>query len=154
LYKKTLGILVLLLATSSYSATLTLTTKYGKTGGLAGNLNQVNDTVNGRNICPAVNTNANAIAGCDMSDDPGLNDNGTPNDPSDDAGGNEEQVTITGTLPAGTGFIWDGIPGSCDQTASSLSVDKKSITCIRKDFDRVSLPMRLWRHGHPEVPVI
>lgn len=159
-YKRILAISVLLFATSGYAATVTMTAKYGKTGGLAGNLNHVNDMVNGRNICPAANTNANGTPGCDMSNDPGLNDNGTPNDPSDDyytgdmivrtndsfeaiaayawignAGGNEEQVTITGTLPAGTGFIWDGVPGSCDQGSSSLSSDKKTITCVRKDFD-------------------
>ena len=144
----------------TFGATLTLDAKYGKTGGLAGNLNQVGDTINGRNVCNAVNTNANGTPGCDMSDDSGLNDNGTPNNLDDDyyegdmivrtndsfeaiaayswngvAGGAEEEVTITGTLPVGKGFIWDGIPGSCKLPDSTLSADKKTIVCVKKDFD-------------------
>ena len=150
---------ILLLGSTLQAATLTLTTKYGATGGLAGNFNNVGDQVNGRNICPAVNDYNNGTAGCDMSGDAGYSDNGT-GDPSDDsysgdlivrtndsfeavakyswlgnAGGDEEQVTISGVLPAGKGFIWDGIPGSCDQTLSTLSEDKKNIDCVRKDFD-------------------
>jgi len=150
----------MVITTIGNAAQVTLIAKYGKTGGLAGNLNNVGDTVNGRNICPSTNTNANGTPGCDMSDDPGLNDNGTPNNPDDDyyegdmivrtndsfeaiaayswignAGGDEEQVTITGTLPSGTGFIWDGIPGSCLLPDSTLSADKKTVVCIKKDFD-------------------
>ncbi len=149
----------LALSTSAFAADLTLTTRYGDTGGLVGNLNNIGDQVNGRDICPQANTNANATPGCDMSADPGYqaNDEG---DNSDDtytgdlivrtndkfevvaayswlgnAGGPEERVTITGTLPAGTGFIWDDLPGVCDATLSSISADRKTITCVRVDFD-------------------
>jgi len=143
-----------------YAAEVTLNVTYGKTGSLAGDLNSVGDMVNGRNICPNVNTYANGTPGCDMSHDAGLNDNGTPNDFTDDhyegdlivrtndsfevisafgwtgtAGGAEEQVTLVGVLPAGKGFIWDGIPGSCALPDSTLSADKKTITCVKKDFD-------------------
>ena len=148
------------LSSASYAATLTVVTKYGDSGGNAGKLNKVGDKVNGNDICPVINDYNNATAGCDMSADPGYNDSGTPLDTSDDfpegdlivrtndifnvsvafgwlgnAGGTEEQVTLTGTLPAGKGFIWEGIPGSCDQAASSLSNDKKTIACVKKDFD-------------------
>ena len=153
-------IVVFSLFTFAHAATVTMDAKYGKTGGIAGNLNSVNNMVNGRNICLAVNDNTNGTPGCDMSDNPALNDNGTQNDASDDyytgdmvvrtndsfeaiaayswngvAGGAEEQVTITGTLPAGKGFIWDGIPGSCKLPGSTLSADKKTIICVKKDFD-------------------
>ena len=157
---KFMMVAVFFMFTFTQAATVTMTARYGKTGSLAGNLNSVNDMVNGRNICSAANTNANVAPGCDMSHNAGLNDNGTVNDPSDDyyegdlivrtndsfeaiaayswngtAGGAEEQVTITGTLPAGKGFIWDGIPGFCKLPESLLSVDKKTITCFKQDFD-------------------
>ena len=158
-FLKFLVVALVIMVGSASAATLTLTTKYGATGGLAGDLNSVGDQVDGRDICPAVNDYANNTPGCDMSGDAGYSDNGTGN-PSDDfytgdlivrtndsfevvakyswlgnAGGDEEQVTITGTLPTGKGFIWDDIPGACNQTLSSLSSDRKIITCIRKDFD-------------------
>ncbi|RUM36290.1 MAG: hypothetical protein DSY58_05595, partial [Desulfobulbus sp.] len=154
---------VLLFGTTAYAATVTMTATYGKTGGLLGDLNELNDQVNGNNICPSVNTYDNLVPGCDMEDDPGFDDNDNdPNqnvDNSDDlyhgdllvrtndsfevkagwgwlgnAGGAEEEVTVTGTLPPGVGFIWDGIPGTC-APGSTLSADKKTITCIRRDFD-------------------
>ena len=145
--------------TNVLAATLNLVTKYGATGGLAGNFNQVGDQVNGRQICPQVNDYNNNAPGCDMSGDAGFQEGPTVA-PDDDyytgdlivrtndsfeliaawswlgnAGGNEEQVTLTGTLPSGTGFIWDGIPGSCNAALSELSADRKVITCVRKDFD-------------------
>jgi protocatechuate 3,4-dioxygenase beta subunit len=152
---------MLLMATTGYAATLNLVTKYGKTGGLKGNLNNtdLSDRVNGRQICSAINDYNNAASGCDMSSDAGYNDNNT-GDPSDDfytgdlivrtndnfeviagwswlgnPGGAEEEITLTGTLPPGTGFIFDGIPGACDQAASTLSPDRKTINCVRKSFD-------------------
>ena len=146
-------------SSASYGATLNIVTKYGDSGGNAGNLNTQGDQVNGNDICPNDNTYANGTAGCDMSADVVYSDGGT-GDPSDDsysgdlivrtndifnvavgyswlgnAGGAEEEVTLTGTLPAGKGFIFEGIPGSCDQVASTLSVDRKTISCVRKNFD-------------------
>ena len=41
--------------------------------------------MNDVDICPAVNTNANGTPGCDMSSDSGFQDNGTPDDGSDDS---------------------------------------------------------------------
>ena len=144
------------------AATLSILTKYGETGGLVGDLNTVGDTVNGRIICPGVNTYNNDNPGCDMSADSGFNDNGT-SDSSDDfytgdlivrtndsfqviAGYNwtsenrsfeTDQITLTGTLPSGTGFIWDAIPAICDSDFSSIEDEGKTIHCIRKDFDTV-----------------
>ncbi|MEE9327059.1 MAG: IPTL-CTERM sorting domain-containing protein [Cocleimonas sp.] len=148
-----------LLSTSAYAATLNIVTSYGDSGGNAGNLNVQGNQVNGNDICPNDNTYANGTPGCDMSADVAYSDNGT-GDPSDDsyagdlivrtndifnvkvgyswlgnAGGAEEELTLTGTLPAGKGFIFEGIPGSCDQTESSLSADRKTISCVRKNFD-------------------
>ena len=146
-----------LASTTLQATTLTLTTKYGATGGLAGDLNKVGNKVNGRDICSDVNDNSNKMPGCDMSSDAGYNNNGT-DDPSDDyytgdlivrtndsfeVGASyswigevgKDEVTIKGTLPSGIGFIWDGIPGSCDASLSTLSEDKKVISCVRKDFD-------------------
>ncbi len=142
----------------AYSATLNITTKYNNTGGGAGNLNTITDQINGNLVCDAVNTYANATSGCDMSSDPVYDDAGTPNNPSDDiptgdliirtndvfivsAGfswlGNvgEDEVTLTGTLPAGPGFIWDSLPGVCALPASNISADGKTMVCVRTGFD-------------------
>ena len=152
-------LLTFIFSSTAYAATLTVVTKYGDSGGNAGDLNSVGDKVNGNVICPSVNDYNNNVPGCDMSADVGYNDNGTPLDAADDytegdlivrtndlfnvhvaygwlgnAGGAEEQVTLTGTLPAGKGFIWEGIPGSC-KAGSSLSEDKKTVICVKKDFD-------------------
>ena len=144
------------------AATLSLVTKYGDTGGVVGDLNSVGDTVNGRNICPGVNTYSNDTPGCDMSADSGFNDNGT-SDSSDDfytgdlivrtndsfqviAGYNwttldrnseQDEVTLTGTLPSGTGFIWGAIPAICHGDSSAIEDEGKTIICVRKDFDAV-----------------
>jgi hypothetical protein len=150
----------LLLGSSLQAATLTLTTKYGATGGLAGDFNQVGNVVNGRNICPAVNDNSNSTPGCDMSGDAGYNNNGTDKPDDDYYTGDlvvrtndgfelgasyswtgekgEDEITIKGTLPSVTGFIWDGIPGSCDAKLSSLSADRKVISCVRKGADSIN----------------
>ena len=136
------------------AASLDITTMYTKTGGIQGALNQVGDLVNGVSVCPADPTD-----GCDFSDDPGYNNNGTVDDSSDDfytgdllvrtndvfevnaawswsgvEGGPEEEVTLVGTLPATGEFEWTNIPGSCDPNGSSLSADKLTITCVRNDF--------------------
>ena len=145
---------------SAYSAELTMITSYLNSGGVAGDLNTVGDEVNGNVICPAINTNANGVAGCDMSADVAYSDNGTPIATDDFYTGDlivrtndvftvqvafswtkaigeigPDEVTLTGALPAGTGFVFDSIPGYCDALGSSLSLDKKTITCVRKDFD-------------------
>jgi hypothetical protein len=152
-------IAVLVLGGALYGADIAVTTKYGKTGGIIGPLNNTTDKVNGRTICPSDPTN-----GCDFSDDPGFNNNNTVDDSSDDyytgdllvrtndnfqaiaawnwngnAGGDEEQVTITGTLPTTNGqayYEWAAIPGSCDPQGSSISDDGQTIVCVRKDFDK------------------
>ena len=136
-----------------------VSTKYGKTGGIVGPLNTTGDKVNGRDICPNDPT-----PGCDFSDDPGCSNNNTVDDPSDDsysgellvrtndnfeavagwtwkgnAGGSEEDVTITGTLPLKDGrayYEWTQLPGSCNPDGSSISEDKQTIICERKDFDK------------------
>ena len=148
-----------LLSISLYSANVNVTTKYGKTGGIVGPLNTTGDKVNGRDICPNSST-----PGCDFSADPKFNNNNTVDDPSDDsyngdliirtndnfeaiagwtwkgnAGGAEEVVTITGTLPLKDGeayYEWAELPGSCNPANSSISDDKQTIVCERKDFDK------------------
>lgn len=151
--------LLLLFSFSAFSVTLNLTTKYGKTGGLRGNLNTIGDQVNGRVICAQNNTNANIEAGCDMSDDAGYVVGGnTPVDDSYtgdlvvrtndnfeliaawswvlDVGENfPDEIILTSTLPAGTNFIFDGLPGACDIVLSTLSADGKTISCVRSGFD-------------------
>ncbi len=64
-----------------------------------------------------------------------------------EAGGAKEKVTIKGTLPS-TGILpdgstgttesykWDTLPGSCDASESSISADKQTMICVRKDFDK------------------
>ncbi|MCK5921967.1 MAG: hypothetical protein KAG66_13565, partial [Methylococcales bacterium] len=162
-------------AGGAQAATVGLVTKYGfngtgGTGGVVGPLNNVGDLVNGRLICPAANDNANSVPGCDMEGNPLYNDNGTPA-PDDDhyvgdlivrtndallinagwnwvhiAGGAEEQVTLTSslpTMPAGEpgGFEWNAIPGSCANPGTMGDVgvesyiDGLTIVCVRKDYD-------------------
>ena len=153
-------ILLILLSTFFISlsfasaATINITTKYTKTGGIKGALNTISDIVNGIQICPA-----NPTAGCDFSDDPGYSNNGTVNDPSDDTysgdlivrtndlfevtaawnwsgveGSSEEKITLVGTLPATGEYEWGDLPGSCKASESSISNDKLTITCVRENF--------------------
>ncbi|MCF6287927.1 MAG: hypothetical protein L3J53_01645 [Proteobacteria bacterium] len=149
-------LIFIMISAPAYSATLNLTTKYGATGGLRGNLNSVGDEVNGRDICPVANTNANGTPGCDMSADPGYV--AGVNTPVDDSytgdlvvrtndnfeliaawswlgNAGEDEITLTSTLPLGTNFIFDGIPGACDAILSTLSADQKTINCVRTGFD-------------------
>ena len=152
-------LILIMVSVPAYSVTLNLTTKYGKTGGLRGNLNAIGNEVNGRVICTQDNTNANIEAGCDMFDDPGYVEGG--NTPVDDSYNGDlvvrtndnfeliaawswtldvgeafpDEITLTSTLPAGTNFIFDGIPGACDATLSTLSADQKTISCVRIGFD-------------------
>jgi len=155
---KALIALLVLFNASSFGANVGITTKYGKTGGILGKLNTVGDKVNGRDICPA-----NPTAGCDFADDPGYSNNNTVDDPSDDSysgdllvrtndlfqvvagwnwsgtAGSEEEVKLTGTLPLKDGkayYEWSALPGSCDLSKSSISDDKQTIVCVRKDFDK------------------
>ncbi len=144
----------LLFALSLDAANIKIITKYGKTGGIAGRLNTTSDKINGRLVCEN-----NPTAGCDFANNPGWSDNGTPNDGSDDTysgdllvrtndlfevvaawswngnpDANEDTVTLKSTLPQG--YEWSDLPGSCDASLSSLSEDRKSIVCVRKDFDK------------------
>ena len=64
-----------------------------------------------------------------------------------EAGGEKEKIVIKGTLPS-TGILpdgstgetksykWDVLPGSCLADESSISADKQTMTCVRKDFDK------------------
>ncbi|HFQ61140.1 MAG TPA: hypothetical protein ENK39_02420 [Epsilonproteobacteria bacterium] len=154
------SILFILFTTSLvFSATLELTTKYGQTGGIVAPVNQTSNIVNGRTICPT-----NPTIGCDFGTDPGYNNGGTVADPTDDsyngdlvirtndsfqaiaawnwsgvAGGADEEVTLTSTLPVapdgGKYYKWDTLPGFCG-TGSSISADGQTMTCVRKDFDK------------------
>ncbi|VAW32809.1 internalin, putative [hydrothermal vent metagenome] len=158
-HKVVCSILLLLVSSFAYSVTLNLTTKYGQTGGLRGNLNSIGNQVNGQAICTQNNTNANIEPGCDMFSDPGYVAGG--NTPVDDSYTGDlvvrtndnfeliaawawtldvgetfpDEITLTSTLPAGTNFIFDGIPGSCDAILSTLSADGKTISCVRTGFD-------------------
>jgi len=148
LRRSTLVFFLSLLISNAYAANLGLVTWYEQTGGLKGALNHVGDQVSGVNICPAANTNANTVPGCDMDDDPGFHDNGTPQDGSDDyytgdlivrtndaflavanynVNGSSEEVTITGSAPQG--LVFDALPGFCQLPQSSLSSDGRTVTC-------------------------
>ncbi len=134
-----------------------------KQGGIVGAINQTTDLVNGRQICPNDPTPGCDFA-TDPGYDGGVlenqtddtydgdllvrtNDvfeavagwrwNGHPNDsdPIDPTGG-DEKVTITGTLPANGWYEYTDLPGDCDPTESSISADKQTIICVRKDFDK------------------
>ncbi|ADV45591.1 conserved repeat domain protein [Nitratifractor salsuginis DSM 16511] len=149
-----------LIVSMGEASSVNVTTKYGKTGGIVGPLNTTSDLINGRQVCPADPT-----PGCDFADDPGFNNNGTVDDPTDDyytgdllvrtndnfqaiagwtwngnPGGAEEVATITGTLPVAPDgnkyYEWTEIPGSCNPDHSSISADKQTIVCERKDFDK------------------
>ncbi len=136
------------LASGALAAELGLVTWYEQTGGVKGALNNVGDRVSGVNICPAANTNANNVPGCDMANDPGYNDNGTPQDGSDDyytgdlivrtndafmavtnynVNGGSDEITITGTAPEG--LVFDDLPGFCLLPQSSLSADGRTVSC-------------------------
>lgn len=152
------AVLIFLLSVSmGFAATLTGTTYYMNSGGVSGNMNTIGDMVNDVSICPTANTYANATPGCDMSEDVGYNNNGT-GDNGDDyytgdlivrtndvftvgakfslngAAAGDDHVTLTATLPAGTGFIWDGMPNSCAMPGSSIDTATKTLTCIRENL--------------------
>jgi len=148
-----------LLISGLSAANVNVTTKYGKTGGILGPLNKKTDKINGREICTQDPT-----PGCDFDSDPKFSNNNTVDDPRDDsysgdllvrtndnfqaiagwnwngnAGGSEEVVTITGTLPKKDGkayYEWASLPGGCNPDGSSISEDKQTIVCVRKDFDK------------------
>ena len=135
------------------AASLNITTKYSITGGLKGELNEVGDKINGVDVCPV-----DPSPGCDFESDPGYNNNGTvdvvdddfytgdlivrTNDAfeiiaawswSGDTDGTQKDITLVGTLP--TGYKWTDIPGACLQSASSISADGLTITCVRSNID-------------------
>ena len=141
--------------------TVSIVTYYGKTGGIYGDgkLNVVGNKINGRNVCPQANTNANGTPGCDMSDDSGYQKN-DPNNPSDDTytgdlivrtsdlfqlyagwaiNGTSDPLTLTSTLPAGKGLAWAALPSSCKGKKtglSSISADGLTLTCLRRNYDK------------------
>ena len=143
-------------------AVISIVTKINRTGGLYGDtgVNTIGDVVNGRSICEANNTNANDVPGCDMSSDPGYNDNGT-SDETDDfytgdlivrtndlieivVGWNATQVnnpiTLSSTLPSfgGKNYLgWDSLPSSC-KDGSSISDDGLTLTCVRTNDASIS----------------
>ena len=154
-----IGLILFMTTVFSVAANVNVTTKYGKTGGIVGPLNTTSDKINGRSIC-----SNNPTAGCDFADDPQFDNHNTVNDPTDDtyagdllvrtndnfqaiagwtwngvAGGADEVATITGTLPETNGahyYEWTELPGSCNPANSSISTDKQTIICERKDFDK------------------
>ncbi len=73
--------LMILCVSSAQAETVSIVTYYGKTGGIYGDgkLNVVGNKINGRDVCPQANTNANGTPGCDMSSDSGYQKN-DPND--------------------------------------------------------------------------
>lgn len=141
---------------SAHAAEIDLVIYYGNSGGIVGAINKTTDKVNGKVICPSDPT-----PGCDFSADTGFNNNNTIDNTDDyytgdllvrtnDAfevvaawnwnigSGGEDTVTITGTLPETNGkhyYEWTELTGLCDPLLSSLSSDKQTIVCVRKDFD-------------------
>jgi len=167
-----LVLMLFLTVTTGFSATLTATTLYINSG--TGDVNHVGDMVNGREICQEVNTYANNAPGCDMSTDVQYKDNGTGDNSDDHYEGDlivrtndvftvgarysfngategNDYVIITGTLPAGTGFVWDHLPtgnGNCALPDSNISEDGKTIICKRENlgqsFSQIfELPVRV-----------
>ena len=151
--------------TGALAADLNMVVRYGKTGGIKGPLNQVGNEVNGVDICPADNDNNNNVPGCDMSDDPGFNDGGTPQDGSDDTYDGDlivrtnddftvevnynvngtDEVTLEGAVPEGLAF--DGLPGFCLLPESELSNDGRNIKCYlgekTNSTQTLSFPVRV-----------
>jgi len=144
-------------ATVAQAETVSIVTYYGKTGGIFGDgkLNIVGNKINGRDVCPTANTNANATPGCDMSSDSGYQKN-DPNDPTDDTytgdlivrtsdlfelyagwavNGTSDPITLSSTLPANKGLAWDALPSSC-KAGSSISADGLTMTCVRIGYDK------------------
>ena len=145
------------LSVSCRAFTVSIVTYYGKTGGIFGDgkLNVVGSKINGRNVCPQANTNANGTPGCDMSFDSGYQKN-DPNDPADDtytgdlivrtsdifelyagwaANGTSDPITLSSTLPTDKGLKWEQLPSSC-KAGSSISADGLTITCVRSGYDK------------------
>ena len=145
---------------TTQAAQIDLVTYYGNSGGIIGAINQSTDKINGRVVCAA-----NPTAGCDFSAETGFNNNNTIDPTDDyyagdllvrtndaftmiaawnwnkDTGG-DDTVSITGTLPTtnvnGTNkhyYEWVELTGLCDPVLSSISADKQTIVCVRKDFD-------------------
>ena len=150
-------VLMIFSVSSAQAETVQIVTYYGKTGGIFGDgkLNVVGDKINGRDICPQANTNANNTPGCDMSFDAGYQKN-NPNDPSDDTytgdlivrtsdlfelyagwavNGTSDPITLSSSLPAGKGLKWGQLPSSC-KAGSSISADGLTMTCIRSGYDK------------------
>ena len=151
----------LLLSVSIQAGSIDIVTKFSKTGGIYGDLNSVGNIVNGRKICPSANNNNNDVPGCDMSQDPGYNNNGTDNDVTDDfyegdlivrtndifkikvgwnATGVNNPITLSSTLPSfeGKNYLrWDKLPSSC-KDGSSISDDGLSLVCVRTDDASIS----------------
>jgi len=156
---------VLLISSSIYAAndpSITIVTSFSKTGGIYGDgkLSVVGGMVNGIDICPSANTNANTVPGCDMEQDPGYSDNGTT-DPSDDKytgdliirtndifemnvawnGTNvNNDIILSSTLPSfgGKNYLrWEPLPSSC-KAGSSISEDGLTLTCVRTNDTSIS----------------
>ncbi|MCF6244008.1 MAG: DUF11 domain-containing protein, partial [Sulfurovum sp.] len=141
---------------TAHAAQIDLVTYYGNSGGIVGAINQSTDQINGKVVCPS-----NPTPGCDFSADTGFNNNNTIDSTDDyytgdltirtndvftmiaawnwnkDTGG-EDTVTITGTLPTTKGkhyYEWVELTGLCDPILSSISADRQTIVCVRKEFD-------------------
>ena len=122
-----------------YASQLWLIVKYADSGGWAWDLNQIWDNVNGRNICPSLNTNTNNVPWCDMSKNVWYNNNNTLNNASDDFY-NWDLIVRTNDIFSFNAWrnwikAWDG-------------VDSVTITCnlpaaqsaIRPGYKRAFLP--------------
>ena len=151
----------LLLGTALHAGNIEIVTKFSKTGGIYGDLNTIGDMVNGRQICEKENDNNNSVPGCDMSQDPEYNNNGTDDNVADDyytgdlivrtndifeikVGWNATEVnnpiTLTSTLPSfdGKNYLkWESLPASCKE-GSSISEDGLTITCVRTEDASIS----------------
>ncbi len=151
----------LLLSISIQAASIDIVTKFSKTGGIYGDLNTVGDIVNGREICPSANNNNNDVPGCDMSSDPGYDNNGTDNNVTDDyytgdlivrtndifkikvgwnATGVTNPITLSSTLPSfgGKNYLrWEKLPSSC-KDGSSISDDGLTLVCVRTNDASIS----------------
>ncbi len=116
-----------------YAATLGLEVIKRQDGGLVGPLNNIDDKVNGVNVCPTDPTN-----GCDFGalddivrthDQISYRFNYNVNPPVDP----NEDIIVTANLPDGA--VWSFLPGSCKDPGSSISEDGRDLVCNLGTFN-------------------
>jgi uncharacterized repeat protein (TIGR01451 family) len=114
----------LLVGSAAQAATYGLAPLVLQDGGIVGALNLSSDAYcNGATVSVTGN-------GCDFSANDGFvrtNDQIKYSFDYNINGGNDTNVTLTSTLPAG--FFWANLPGFCNGAGSALTTNKRGLTC-------------------------